>query len=53
MRWGDLIVAQHKLLGRIKIKNGDESTFVADRTTAPERPIPDPPRYRDKWRRRR
>lgn len=41
-----------KLHGRIKIKNGDDSTFVAERTTAPAEPIPSPPSYRDKWRRR-
>ena len=38
--------------GRIKIKNGEESTFVAERTAEPDEPIPDPPSYRDKWRRR-
>ena len=38
-----------KLRGRIKIKDGDASTFVALRTTAPVQPIPDPPSYRDKW----
>jgi hypothetical protein len=40
------------LSGRIKIKNGDESTFIAERAEEPEEPIPDPPSYRDKWRRR-
>lgn len=40
------------LKGRIKIKNGDESTFIAVRADEPSEPIPDPPRYRDKWRRR-
>jgi hypothetical protein len=39
--------------GRIKIKNGDESTFIAERATEPLAPIPDPPSYGDKWRRRR
>ena len=38
-----------KLHGRIKIKDGDESTFVAERSTAPAELIPDPPSYRDKW----
>jgi hypothetical protein len=38
------------LSGRIKIKNGDESTFLAERTKEPEEPIPEPPNYRDKWR---
>lgn len=41
-----------KLRGRFKIKNGDESTFIAQRTVAPAEPIPNPPSYRDKWRRR-
>ena len=41
-----------RLLGYIKIKNGDESTFIAERTSAPTEPIPEPPRYQDKWRRR-
>ncbi len=41
-----------KLHGEIKIKDGDESTFVAERASAPSEPIPDPPSYRDKWRRR-
>jgi hypothetical protein len=40
-----------RLRGRIKIKDGDDSTFVAERASAPLRPIPDPPSYRDKWRR--
>lgn len=41
-----------RLAGRIKIKDGDESTFVAERAGAPAEPIADPPSYRDKWRRR-
>ena len=41
-----------RLRGKFKIKNGDESTFLAERTTAPDVPIPSPPSYRDKWRRR-
>jgi hypothetical protein len=40
-----------RLRGRIKIHDGDSSTFMAERTTAPKSPIPDPPSYRDKWRR--
>ena len=40
------------LQGRIKIKNGDESTFIAERATEPLAPIPAPPSYRDKWRHR-
>ena len=41
-----------RLKGTIKIKNGDSSNFIAVRSDAPELPIPPPPRYRDKWRRR-
>jgi len=41
-----------RLHGRIQIKDGDGSTFIAERTTEPTAPIPDPPSYRDKWRRR-
>jgi len=42
-----------RLHGRIKIENGDDSTFVAERTTEPAEPIPRPPSDRDKWQRRR
>src|SRR5207247_10877003 len=38
-----------RLRGRIKIKDGDESTFIAERATEPAEPIPAPPSYRDKW----
>jgi hypothetical protein len=41
-----------KLRGRLNITGGDESTFVAERAAEPPEPIPDPPRSRDKWRRR-
>ena len=41
-----------RLSGRIRIKNGDESTFTAERAEEPSEPIPDPPSYRDKWRRK-
>lgn len=41
-----------RLRGRFAIRGGDASTFVAERATAPAQPIPDPPSYRDKWRRR-
>lgn len=41
-----------RLNGFIKIKNGQESTFVAEPAKEPDEPIPDPPSYRDKWRRR-
>jgi hypothetical protein len=42
-----------RLHGKFKIKNGDESTFLAEKTSEPDEPIPDPPSYRDKWARRR
>ena len=41
-----------RLSGRIRIKDGDESTFTAERAEEPSEPIPDPPSYRDKWRRK-
>lgn len=41
-----------RLKGVIKIKGGDESTFIAERSVEPDEPIPFPPSYRDKWRRR-
>jgi hypothetical protein len=41
-----------RIKGRIKIKDGDDSTFVAVRTEAPKETIPEPPSYRDKWTRR-
>ncbi len=41
-----------RLAGRIRIKDGEHSTFLAERATAPDEPIPNPPSYRDKWRRR-
>jgi len=40
-----------RLNGRIKIKDGDDSTFTAVRAEEPDEPIPNPPSYRDKWRR--
>ena len=40
------------LKGKIKIESGDNSSFVAVRSEEPGEPIPDPPSYRDKWRRR-
>jgi hypothetical protein len=39
------------LHGKFKIKDGDSSTFIAERAEAPTSPIQDPPSYRDKWRR--
>jgi hypothetical protein len=38
-----------RLAGEFRIKGGDGSTFIAERTAEPDRPIPDPPSYRDKW----
>jgi hypothetical protein len=40
------------LEGKIKIKDADSSTFVAERAEEPEGFIPDPPSYCDKWQRR-
>jgi hypothetical protein len=40
-----------RLRGRIRIRDGDESTFIAESANPPAAPIPDPPSYRDKWRR--
>jgi len=40
-----------RLKGYFKIKDGDDSTFIAERTKEPSAPIPAPPSYRDKWRR--
>ncbi len=40
-----------RLRGKIRIRQGDESTFVAERAEPPSSPIPEPPSYRDKWRR--
>jgi hypothetical protein len=39
-----------KLYGKIRIKGGDQSDFIAERTTEPQVPIDEPPSYRDKWR---
>lgn len=40
-----------RLTGRIKIHDGDETTFAAERTSEPPIAIPSPPSHRDKWRR--
>lgn len=40
------------LAGQFSIKDGDSSAFTAVRAEPPDEPIPDPPSYRDKWRRR-
>ena len=42
-----------RLRGKFRIKDGDSSTFVAVRADEPDKPIPSPPSYQDKWRRRR
>ena len=42
-----------RLKGEFRIKKGDSCTFIAERTDPPDEPIPDPPSYRDKWRRGR
>ena len=39
-----------RLTGRIKIKDGNASTFVAERTTEPVKPIEHPPSYGQEWR---
>jgi hypothetical protein len=39
------------LKGTLKIKDGDSSTFIAERAKKPDEPIQEPPSYRDKWRR--
>jgi hypothetical protein len=41
-----------RLRGVIKIKDGDSSNFIAERSLEPNDPIPDPPSFRDKWRKR-
>ncbi len=40
------------LAGSIRIQDGDGSTFIAERAEEPNESIPDPPSYRDKWRRK-
>lgn len=44
--------ADGRLHGHVEIEDGDDSTFVAVRCDPPDEPIPEPPSYRDKWRRR-
>lgn len=41
------------LRGKLRIRDGDHSTFLAERADPPDEPISEPPSYRDKWRRRR
>ena len=38
-----------RIRGTFKIKNGETSTFVAEKAEAPDHPIQHPPSYRDKW----
>lgn len=47
-----LLKKDGRLKGFLRIRDGDSSDFVAERTEEPDEPIPDPPSYRDKWRRR-
>ena len=50
---GRVVLARDgRLRGTLRIKDGDSSTFAAERTEEPDDPIPHPPSYRDKWRRR-
>jgi hypothetical protein len=42
-----------RLDGRLAIKSGDKSTFIAESAEPPERAIPHPPSWRDKWGSRR
>ena len=42
-----------RLDGKLAIKNGDKSTFVAEPAEPPEHSIPHPPSWRDKWGSRR
>lgn len=42
-----------RLKGTFQIRHGDDSTFVAEPTAAPDVPIDSPPSYRDKWSRPR
>lgn len=41
-----------RLKGVLRIKDRDSSSFIAERCVEPDVPIPDPPSYRDKWRKR-
>lgn len=42
-----------RLDGKFAIKNGDKSTFIAERAEPPARPISHPPSWRNKWGSRR
>lgn len=39
-----------RLRGKIRIRQGDDSTFIAEPAAPPSTPIPELPSYRDKWR---
>ena len=41
-----------RLRGVIRIKDGDSSQFIAERSVELDKPIQAPPSYRDKWRKR-
>jgi len=41
-----------RLKATFRIEDGDSSTFTAVRPDEPNEPIPPPPSYRDRWRRR-
>jgi len=41
-----------RLSGVIRIKYGDASKFIAERSVEPNESIQQPPSYRDKWRKR-
>ncbi len=40
------------LSGKIRIKNGDESNFIAEKAEEPDEHIQEPPSYGNKWGRR-
>ncbi len=41
-----------RLRGKLRIKDGDRSDFIAERAEESDEPISPPPSYRDKRRRR-
>jgi hypothetical protein len=38
-----------RLKGFVRVKGRESSTFIAERSTEPDEPIPPPPSYREKW----
>ncbi len=51
--WGScwvMLGRDRRLRGVIKIKDGDSSNFIAERSLEPNDPIPDFPSCRDIWR---